>query len=250
MITILFFVALLPWAIAQTTSLNLAIPLSNPTVSLQSPGTVTSCQLANITWSTYLDAQVPFTINYTNEGAGETVATVISGVATAVTNPSVYVIGWRVNVPTSGRYILTGRGVGVDILSSDPFTVAVSDTSCFNSTTTASTAIPAKIIATSSVSSSVSSKTPSRSLSASLAASATSLAGTDPSVVPVGGNGNDSKLTTMVGTILGSLVFVALLAAIFFYRRHRLLKTYANSKPEKPKGHRKWGGIQSVDSNF
>lgn len=250
MITILFLVALLPWAFAQTTSLstNLTVPITNPTVALQSPGTLVSCQLVNVTWVTYLDFQGPFTISYTNEVAGQTVATVVSGVATGVTNASVHVVGWRVNVPQSGYYILTGSGVGVDVSASDPFTVVVSDTSCFNSTTTSSTPTPASIIATSSVSSS----TYSRSLSASLVASATSLAGTDPSVVPVGGNGNNSRVTTMVGTIFGAVVFVALLAAIFFYHRHRSVKTHvrANSKPEKPKGHRKWGGIQSVDSNL
>ena len=247
MITILFLAALLPWAIAQTSiSQNITVPITNPTVALQSPGTLISCQLVNITWATYLDFQGPFTINYTNEVAGQVVTTVISGVATVATNASVHVVGWRVNVPKSGYYILTGSGVGVDISASDPFTVIVTDTSCFNSTTTTSTPTPATIIATSSVS-------PTRSLSTSLVASATSLAGTDPSVVPVGGgNGDNSRVTTMVGSIFGSITFVALLAAIFFYRRHRSLKTHArtNSRPEKPKGHRKWGGIQSVDSNF
>ena len=240
MITILFFVALLPWAIAQTSlSQNVTTPILTPTLALQSPGTVTTCQLANITWVTTVDTNTSFTINYTNVGAGDNVTAVVSGVATVVTYPSVKAAVWRVNIPKSGHYILTGRSDAFEVSSSDPFAVTVSDTSCFNSTTA-----------------STSTQTPSRasssSLVASLVASATSSAATDPSVVPVGNNRNMSKVTTIVGTVFGSAIFVALLAAIFFYRRHRSLKTqtHTNSKPEKPKGHRTWGGLPSVDSTL
>ena len=240
MITILFFVALLPWAIAQTSlSQNVTTPISSPTLALQSPGTVAACQLANITWVTTVDTSTPFTINYTNVGAGDTVTAVVSGIATVVTYPSVKAAVWRVNIPKSGHYILTGSSDVVDILSSDPFTVTVSDTSCFNSTT-ASTATPTSV-------------SPSTTSSASLVASATAAAATaDPSVVPVGTNHNESKVTTIVGTIFGSAIFVGLLAAVFFYCKHRSLKAQAhtNSKPEKSKGHRKWGGLPSVDSTL
>ena len=104
MITILFFVALLPWAIAQTSlSQNVTTPISSPTLALQSPGTVASCQLANITWVTTVDTSTPFTINYTNVGAGDTVTAVVSGIATVVTYPSVKAAVWRVNIPKSGQ---------------------------------------------------------------------------------------------------------------------------------------------------
>jgi len=165
---------------------------------------------------------------------------VISGVAVTVTDPSVQVAVWRVNVPKSGRYLLTGRAGGVNILPSDPFTVAVSDTSCFNSTTSTPTPTLAPSITTTSISSSASTL---------LVVSASSLTGTDPSAVPVGGN-NGSKVASMVGGILGAVIFVGLLAALFFYRRRRSLKTqtHSNLKPEKPKGHKKWGDLSSVDT--
>jgi hypothetical protein len=244
---ILFFLALLPWANAQSTSAsqNFTVPISSPSVALQSPGNLTSCETANIAWvaSNFAGTRIPFTINYTNQGAGDTVTKVISGVAIVVTDPSVQVAIWRVNVPTSGHYILTGSAGGVTILPSDPFIIVVSDTSCYNSTTTASTPTrtPASGITTAS--------------SVPLGASTTSLAAIDPSKVPVGSNRNNSKVATMVGATLGSVIFVALLAAIFFYCRHRSreslkTRTYANSKPEKPKGHRKWGGLSSVDSSL
>jgi hypothetical protein len=243
MLTTLFYLALLPWANAQSTSAspNLTTPISSPTIALQAPGNLVSCQTANITWlaSGFAGTRIPFTVNYTNEGAGETVTTVVSGAAIVVTDPSVQVAVWRVNVTKSGRYILTGRAGGVSILPSDPFTVTVSNTSCYNSTTPT---LAPSITTTSSISSSA---TP----STLLVASALSPTGTDPSVVPTGGNNNGPKVASMVGGIFGSVFFVALLAALFFYYRRRSLKTHthANSKPEKPKGHQKWGGLSSVD---
>lgn len=243
MLMILFYFALLPWANGQSTSTsqNVTSPISSPTIALQAPGNLTSCQTTNIAWlaSNFAGTRIPFTVSYTNQGAGENVSSVISGVAVVVTDPSVQVAVWRVNITKSGRYILTGSGSGINILSSDPFTVAVSNTSCFNSTTSTPTPTLAPSITTTS-----------SSASTLLVASPTSLLGTDPSVVPVGGNNNGSKVASMVGAIFGSVIFVALLAALAFYRRHRSLKahTHANSKPEKPKGNRKFGGLPSVDS--
>lgn len=246
MLMSLFYFALLPWANGQSTSAsqNVTIPISSPTIALQTPGNLTSCQTTNIAWlaSNFAGTRIPFTVSYTNQGAGEIVPSVISGVAVVVTDPSVQVAVWKVNITKSGRYILTGSAGGVNILSSDPFTVAVSNTSCFNSTTSTPTpTLAPSITTTSSISSSASTL---------LVASPTSLMGTDPSVVPVGGNSNGSKVASMVGAIFGSVIFVALLAALAFYRRHQSLKaqTHANSKPEKPKGHRKFGGLPSVDS--
>jgi len=248
---ILFYLALLPWANGQSTSTSsssrsFSTPLANPTIALQSPGTLVSCGTVNITWAASGVTRLsnPLTINYTNEGAGGTVVKVISGVAAVVTDPLVQVALWRVNVPTNGQYILTGSAGGISITPSLPFTVVVLDTSCFSSTTTA-TAAPG--ITTTSP---VSLGSPSNSPSAPLNASTTSLAGNDPSEVPIGGNGNGPKVANMVGGIFGSVTFVALLAALFFYRRNRSLKTrtLANSKPEKPKGHGRWGDLSSVDN--
>ena len=236
--TILFLFALLPWASAQSTSTSLD-STEDPSITLQSPGNVQSCASVNVTWvaSGFNTTRVvPFTIRYTNEGTGDTVAKTITGVATAVTDATKQIAPWKVNIPTPGRYILAGNATGVDIYSSGVFTVAVSNTSCLNDNTTATT--------------STSKPTAKTTKSPSVNAPTGSVASADPSEVPVG-NRNTSRIASMVGVAFGAVIFVALLAAFFFYRRQRSLKMSANadSKLEKPKGHRRWGGLSSVDTS-
>lgn len=237
----LFLLALLPWVNAQSTSS--ATQASDRTITLQSSGDLRSCDTVNLEWVAFdlAGTRIPFTINYTNNGTGVAVTKAISGVAATVTDASLQVASWKVAVPTTGVYILVGSAQGVDVYPSDPFTVTVSNTSCYQTTSSTPTSTVAPIIATSSRRTSI------KSSSTPLGASTTSLTSSGPSQVPA--SGHSSRVASMVGAILGALIFVALLAAFFFYRRQQSLKARApaNSKPGIPKGHRKWGGLSSVD---
>src|SRR5258708_21220867 len=106
--TVLFLLALLPWANAQSTSSTSQV--SDRSITFQTPGNLASCNTAAIEWVAFnlAGTLIPFTINYTNNGTGVTVTKVISGVAATVTDASLQAASWKVNVPTTGLYLLTG----------------------------------------------------------------------------------------------------------------------------------------------
>ena len=238
---ILFLLALLPWANAQSTTSTSQD--SDRSITLQSSGNLESCNTVTLAWVAFslTGTRIPFTINYTNNGTGVAVTKLISGVAATVTDASLQVASWQVKVPTTGVYILTGSAQGVDVYPSDPFTITVSNTSCYTATSSTPTPTVVPIITTSSTRASAKSSSP------PVGASTTSRASSDLSQVPASGH---ISRATMIGAIFGAVIFVALLAALFFYHRKRSLKAraYANPKLEKPKGHRRWGGLSSVDS--
>lgn len=229
----------------STTSLGFGNPIGSGSITFQSPTTVVeTCERLPVQW-TYTNSDVSTGIQlqiiYTNEGVnqedgalngtGPDVGDIVTNVITDEAFAENRLFGWEaVTIPEPGWYLFYGYAENIRVFSSSAFRVAIDDVSCLALTTSTSGTISPSASATNPTSS----ESPTTTLIAD----------------PPSSSSNKSNVGAIVGGVVGAIVFVVLVGAWILYRRKQKGGGGITSVgASKRSGHRKWGGLASVDTH-
>lgn len=213
-----------------------ATPTATIRFSVQQPQ-ITTCQYLNITWTVDSDTPsvdiAPMSIRYSNFNVTQTTY------SPSPKDESIIILpvsrrgdSWLVFETEPGNYVITATPPQIDpqpvIVASDPFVLQPGDASCLNPNATSTmTNIPLSSDAS----------TPSQTTSTSPPATS-----------------HKSNAAAIAGGTIAGLVVLAGLVIFCLLRRRRNNKVANNlsgfnaaQKAGAGKGHRKWGGLSSID---